>query len=548
MRPVLGPVRRRPGPGRRRPGPAGTGPAAAAWRPAGPGADRAPAGPGRAARRTRRPGSRHRPGRAGPARQPRRGGGPASPARSSAGTAARSATALSCCAMRRGTAPGSLRMPAMSSRCSRSPPPWSTCASSARRRISSAPRTTRRCGTSRPQAALSLLRARIHLAAGRLADAAADGQAALAIARALGAHGYAATAHSVLSVIELRRGDIAAAAQHLACRPAASPQFADIYARPETTVAEAQITEARDGPAAALGHLRQLCADLQARPGPLLGDPALAAWLARTALAAGDSELAARAARTAQALADAHPSFPALAAAAAHSQRPGPPRPGPPGRGRHAAPRSVGQGLGRRRPRRPARQARRPGSGDPLPEGSTRRIPPGRRRPRPGPHPAAAAPARHPPPPLEHALRQARHRVGQPDRYRASRRPPRRRGTEQQPGRRPHVHQHPHRRPPPPPGLPQAQHRLTRRTHPHRYRAGRRRLISSQLIPPRRPWPIRSQYLVALLFAHATPNSVDLMGPQRERQAFTPDPAPCANSLRLRHLRHGLARRRDREE
>ncbi len=34
--------------------------------------------------------------------------------------------------------------------CSRSPPPWSTCASSARRRISSAPRTSRRCGTSRP--------------------------------------------------------------------------------------------------------------------------------------------------------------------------------------------------------------------------------------------------------------------------------------------------------------------------------------------------------------------------------------------------------------
>ena len=137
---------------------------------------------------------------------------------------------------------------------------------------------------------------------------------------ALGAHGYAATAHSVLSVIELRRGDIAAAAQHLACRPAASPQFADLYARAETTMAEAQVTEARDGPAAALGHLGQFRADLEARPGILLGDPALAAWLARTALAAGDSDLAASAARTAQALADAHPGFPALAAAAAHSR------------------------------------------------------------------------------------------------------------------------------------------------------------------------------------------------------------------------------------
>jgi DNA-binding CsgD family transcriptional regulator len=169
-------------------------------------------------------------------------------------------------------------------------------------------------------AVLSLLRGRIHLAAGRLADAAAEGQAALAVAQGLGAHGYAAAAHSVLSVIELRRGDIAAAAQHIACRPATGPQFADIYARPETITAEAQITEARDGPAVALGHFRQHYADLEARPGLLLGDPALAAWLVRTALAAGDDEFVARTARTAQALSDAHPGFPALAAAAAHSR------------------------------------------------------------------------------------------------------------------------------------------------------------------------------------------------------------------------------------
>ena len=170
------------------------------------------------------------------------------------------------------------------------------------------------------QAAWSVLRARLHLAAGRLTDAAADAQAALDIARALGAHGYAATAHSVLSMIELRRGDITAAAQHIASRLVMNPQFADVYARPETTAAEAQITEARHGPAAALDPLRQLCAGLEARPGLLLGDPALAAWLARTALAAGDTGLAARAARGAQALADAHPEYAALAAAAAHSR------------------------------------------------------------------------------------------------------------------------------------------------------------------------------------------------------------------------------------
>ncbi|HEX5289400.1 MAG TPA: AAA family ATPase [Streptosporangiaceae bacterium] len=170
------------------------------------------------------------------------------------------------------------------------------------------------------QASLSLLRARVHLAAGRPDQAAAEGQAALAIAGTLGADGYAAAAHSVLAMIELRRGDIAAAAWHLASRPAVGPQFADVYARPETTAAQAQVTEARDGPAAALGHLRSLCADLEARPGLVAGDPALAPWLARTALVTGHPELAAAAARAAQALADAHPQSAALAAAAAHSR------------------------------------------------------------------------------------------------------------------------------------------------------------------------------------------------------------------------------------
>jgi DNA-binding CsgD family transcriptional regulator len=169
-------------------------------------------------------------------------------------------------------------------------------------------------------AALLLLRARIHLAGGRLSEAVTAAAAALAHARALGAHGYAETAHSLLSVIELRRGDLAAATRHLAARATPGPQLADIYAHTETTMAWALTAEARDGPAAALSQLRQLGAGLPARPGFLLGDPALAAWLARSALAAGDSELAAAAARAARALASAHPGIPALAAAAAHSR------------------------------------------------------------------------------------------------------------------------------------------------------------------------------------------------------------------------------------
>jgi DNA-binding CsgD family transcriptional regulator len=169
------------------------------------------------------------------------------------------------------------------------------------------------------QAALSILRARIHLANGRLADAATASQAALATAEALGAHGYASTARSVLAVIALRRGDIAAAAGHIASRPAQMPHFPGLYARIESTVAEAQISEARDGPAAAIAHIRRVFADLPAHRGLLLGDPAIAAWVVRTTLAAGDDELALFAARTAEALASDNPGFPAVTAAAAHS-------------------------------------------------------------------------------------------------------------------------------------------------------------------------------------------------------------------------------------
>jgi len=169
------------------------------------------------------------------------------------------------------------------------------------------------------QAALSILRARIHLAVGRLPDAIEAGQEALAAAEALGAHGYAAAAHCVLGVIALRRGDTAAAAHHIACRAEAMPHFAGLYARTETTLAQAQVSEARDGLTVAFGHIRQVCADLPAAPGLLLGEPTASAWLVRTALAAGDAELAALATRIAGALASANPGYPALLAAAAHT-------------------------------------------------------------------------------------------------------------------------------------------------------------------------------------------------------------------------------------
>jgi DNA-binding CsgD family transcriptional regulator len=167
------------------------------------------------------------------------------------------------------------------------------------------------------QAAASIVRARIHLASGRLTDAAAEAGRALTIAETLGAHGYASAARCTHGAIALRGGDVVTAARHVADGIVAGPHAGDVYAPAEATLA--QISEAHDGLAHAVTRIRHFSADLEVRPALLLGDPAAAAWLTRTTLAAGDTELAAAVARAAQALAAGNPGHPAITAAGAHS-------------------------------------------------------------------------------------------------------------------------------------------------------------------------------------------------------------------------------------
>jgi len=168
-------------------------------------------------------------------------------------------------------------------------------------------------------AAVALLRSRVHLAAGRLGPASTEAGTALAHAQALAAESYVAAARSVLAVIELRRGHVGTAASHISSRPLSGWHYASIYARSESSLAQAQVVEASNGPAAALGCLAAFCAELPAQPGTLLADPALAAWLARAALAAGEEKLATVAAEAAATVAAANPEFPASSPAAAHA-------------------------------------------------------------------------------------------------------------------------------------------------------------------------------------------------------------------------------------
>ena len=170
------------------------------------------------------------------------------------------------------------------------------------------------------QAALRILRARVQLAAGELTQAADTAEEALAIAESLGAHGHSSAAHCVLGLIALRQGDLTSAALHVASDSVPGPHSAETYARAEVTMVRAQVSEARDGAAAALGHIRHMCAGLGSHPGLLLGNPDTAPWLTRTALDAGHGELAAAVAQAAQALASANAGYPAVDAAAAHSR------------------------------------------------------------------------------------------------------------------------------------------------------------------------------------------------------------------------------------
>jgi DNA-binding CsgD family transcriptional regulator len=160
----------------------------------------------------------------------------------------------------------------------------------------------------------------MHLAGGRLGDAAAEGEAAIAAAEAVGADAYAWTAHSLLGRIALQRGDLQTAACHVVDCPVQLPSAAALYAPGETGAAAALVRSASEGPSAVIGQIRELCAGLPALRRMLLGDPVLATWLIRAALASGDHTVAERAAAVAGTLAEENPGCQAVAAAAAHAR------------------------------------------------------------------------------------------------------------------------------------------------------------------------------------------------------------------------------------
>jgi DNA-binding CsgD family transcriptional regulator/tetratricopeptide (TPR) repeat protein len=161
------------------------------------------------------------------------------------------------------------------------------------------------------------LRARMFLAAGRLDDAEAEAEAELSVAGALGSHLHGSGAPAILATVALRRGDLNLAGRHLQSPHAWG--FGPAYAETWDKVVAAQIDEARGGPRTALKPLADVYDELPTHRFLLLCDPACAAWLVRTALAAADPHRAAAAAEAAADISGNSPAVAVAAASAAHA-------------------------------------------------------------------------------------------------------------------------------------------------------------------------------------------------------------------------------------
>jgi DNA-binding CsgD family transcriptional regulator len=165
-----------------------------------------------------------------------------------------------------------------------------------------------------------LLRARMHLAAGQLDEAAAGARTVLALATELGNRLVVPLALATLAQVAMLRGDLQEATDHLdhLDQTGAGPALLPTDAA-SLTWTRAQLTAARDGAAAAMRVVTGWCPSLQTDPTLLLQEPA-AGGLTRVALAAGDRELAQAVVTRSEQLALSNAGLRSVRAAADHAR------------------------------------------------------------------------------------------------------------------------------------------------------------------------------------------------------------------------------------
>jgi DNA-binding CsgD family transcriptional regulator len=170
------------------------------------------------------------------------------------------------------------------------------------------------------EAPLAVVHSRILMQAGRLTEARDRAQAALLLALQQGGGWVVPCAQSILSLVALRVGDMASAADHAwRCRAAAAIHgtgFLSVRCRwGDFLVSAAQLSHTRAVERLAIRH-----ADLLTHRSVFIEDPGAAAWLVRLALSCDDLSLAASVACTAEKLAAENPEFHSITVAATHAR------------------------------------------------------------------------------------------------------------------------------------------------------------------------------------------------------------------------------------
>lgn len=166
----------------------------------------------------------------------------------------------------------------------------------------------------------ALLRARIHLALGRMDAAAAEAETVLHAGRLADGSPFTTLARCMLSTIALRRGDLIAAGQLLDAVSAALADAGTGRMSVRCQLLVAQMAEARDGPVAAMSIIADVYDYVREFRWPLVQDPGVAPWLVRLALRTSENMRAGVVSGVAEGLARANRAFPIVTAACAHAQ------------------------------------------------------------------------------------------------------------------------------------------------------------------------------------------------------------------------------------
>ncbi|MGH9212501.1 MAG: LuxR C-terminal-related transcriptional regulator [Acidimicrobiales bacterium] len=162
--------------------------------------------------------------------------------------------------------------------------------------------------------------AQVHLAAGRLDDAAGDATLGLEVSERLATRLFVPAAEWVLTSVALQRGDLDGAERHLRRGRDDVPDSSGGLSQGTYRWTEARVASARGEQGRAIDILREIVDQQRDHRRFLVDQPGAAGWLVRTAMATGDRARAEAVVQCVDHLASANPGLPAIEANAAHTR------------------------------------------------------------------------------------------------------------------------------------------------------------------------------------------------------------------------------------